>query len=92
MTDDKKIPFPTAKVMKGMEVVGYWQKYIRALADGSMETELRCAAYAVKHKRDPKYFSDIHADDITVIVENVIFAIQQMVNAYTHQNQLERQA
>jgi hypothetical protein len=92
MTDDTKIPFPTAKVMKGMEIVGYWQKHIRALVDGTVETELRCAAYAAKYKRDPKYFSDIYTDEITSIVEYVVYAIEQMANSYFPQNQLEHQA
>lgn len=92
MTDTLKIPFPTAKVMRGIEIVGSWEKHIRILADGSAETELRCAAYAVKYKRDPKYFSDIETDEITLIVENVIAAIEQMANFYYQQNQLERRS
>lgn len=82
------IESPFTKVNKGLEIVGNWPKYIRALADGSMEEELRCSCFYYIHKRTPKLRSEIMTDDITAGVVSVLNIIQRMISEITGVNYL----
>jgi hypothetical protein len=77
------IESPFMKVNKGLEIVGNWPKHIRALADGTVQEELRCACFYYIHKKTPKLQSEIMTDDITAGVINVVHIIQALVNEIT---------
>jgi hypothetical protein len=74
---------PFMKVNKGLEIVGNWPKHIRALAEGTVQEELRCACFYYIHKKTPKLQSEIMTDDITAGIINVIHIIQELVNEIT---------
>lgn len=77
------IDSPFTKVNKGLEIVGNWPKHLRALADGTAQEELRCAAYYYMNKKTPTLYSEIMTDDVTDIVISLVGIIQKLVNEVT---------
>lgn len=80
---DVVIDSPFTKVNKGLEIVGNWPKHLRALADGTVQDELRCAAYYYMHKKTPKLYSEIMTEDVTDVVISLVGIIQKLVNEVT---------
>lgn len=86
MSYSELISFPTAKVMKGIHIIGSWEQNIRQLTTGEFELEIRCAIYSYIYKKNPKYISDIMSDDITSMGISLMRKIEILVNELVNMN------